>query len=241
MKIAFLGTRGIPANYGGFETFVEQISVRLAERGHAVSVYCREASYSEHMAEYKGVRRVTLSSIHTKYLDTLSHTLFSSIHVLGQRPEIVYCCNSANACFMWIPRLLGTKVILNTDGLEWERAKWNWAGKTFYRMSEYLACLFPNRLVSDSRVIQRYYRSKFGAESHFVAYGADILERGWGWDQLSGERCPEELQGIAREKYFLFVSRLEPENNPHLVVKAFEQVKTDMRLLIVGSAPFAAQ
>jgi glycosyltransferase involved in cell wall biosynthesis len=241
MKIAFLGTRGIPANYGGFETFVEQLSVRLAQRGHDVTVYCRKSSYAEHPPEHNGVKRVTLSSVHTKYFDTLSHTFLSALHVLSQRADIVYCCNSANACFMWIPRLFGANVILNTDGLEWERAKWNWAGKTFYKFSEFLAVLFPNRLVSDSKVIQRYYKEKFRTDSEFVAYGADVLERGTGSEYLASEQCPEAVRGISPESYFLFVSRLEPENNPHLVVKAFEQVQTDKKLLIVGSAPFAAQ
>ena len=78
MHIAILGTRGIPANYGGFETFAEELSVRLADRGHDVTVYCREASYEERISEYRGVKLVTLSSIHTKYFDTLSATLIAT-------------------------------------------------------------------------------------------------------------------------------------------------------------------
>ncbi len=232
MRIAFLGTRGIPANYGGFETFAEELSVRLAARGHEVTVYCRKASYADCAATYCGVRRVTLGSVHTKYLDTLSHTCLSTLHLLPEKVDIAYYCNSANACFTWLPRVFGAKVVLNTDGLEWERAKWNWAGKTYYRLSEHLAALFPDRLVSDSRVIQRYYKEKFGVDSSFVAYGADPLERGYGAERLA------EL-GVEPEKYFLYVSRLEPENNAHLVVKAFEQTPADFALLMVGGAPFA--
>ena len=234
MKIAILGTRGIPANYGGFETFAEELSVRLAARGHDVTVYCRESNYDEDLPEYKGVKRVTLGSIHTKHLDTLSATFFSTVHYSLRGGDIAYYCNSANAVFTWMPRLRGAKVMLNTDGLEWERAKWGWAGKTWYKWSERVATWFPHLLVSDSRVIQDYYKTKFHTESAFVAYGADIVERG------TGRELSPPL-GVEPKKYFLYVSRLEPENNPHMVVEAFEKVDTDMKLLMVGSAPFAAE
>lgn len=234
MKIAILGTRGIPANYGGFETFAEELSVRLAARGHDVTVYCRDSNYEEDFPEYRGVKRVTLGSIHTKHLDTLSATLFSTLHYCKAGGDIAYYCNSANAIFTWMPRLRGAKVMLNTDGKEWERAKWGFAGKTWYRWSERVATWFPHLLVSDSRVIQQYYKDHFNTDSAFVAYGADIVERGTG-KELIGDL------GIKPEKYFLYVSRLEPENNPHLVVEAFEQANTDMKLMMVGSAPFAEE
>jgi glycosyltransferase involved in cell wall biosynthesis len=233
MRIAILGTRGIPANYGGFETFAEELSIRLAARGHRTTVYCRTANYPQRLDTYRGVDLVTLPSIHTKYLDTLSHTCLSTLHFFFRGADVALYCNSANSCFVWLPRLRGIKILMNPDGLEWERAKWNWAGKTFYKISEYLAAWLPNRLVSDSRVIQEYYKHKFRVDSAFVAYGADIVERG------SGQEYLPEL-GVESERYFLYVSRLEPENNAHLLVKAFEGVKTDMKLLIVGSAPFAS-
>ncbi|HOJ34642.1 MAG TPA: DUF1972 domain-containing protein [Candidatus Hydrogenedentes bacterium] len=232
MKIAILGTRGIPANYGGFETFAQELSVRLVERGHEVVVYCRTTNLKEPLTTYRGVRLIALPSWHTKYTDTLSHTFLSTLHLLAHRVDIAYYCNTANSWMIWLPRLWGMKTILNTDGLEWERAKWNRIGKWYYKLSEYPASWFPHMLVSDSRVIQRYYRDKFNVSSEFVAYGADIVPRGEGADQL--------VQfGVEPERYFLFVSRLEPENNAHVVVKAFEGVKTDMKLLIVGDAPFA--
>jgi glycosyltransferase involved in cell wall biosynthesis len=227
-----LGTRGIPANYGGFETFAEELCARLAERGHDVTVYCRQAQYDEPLPTYRGVRRVVLPGIHTKALDTLSHTFVATLHLLAHRADIAYYCNCANAWFMALPRLFGIRTLLNTDGLEWERAKWGPAAKTFYRISEHAASWFPHMLVSDSRVIQRYYREHFGCESEFVPYGADQLERG-------RDAGLVRALGVEPGEYFLYVSRLEPENNAHLLVEAFERVKTDKRLLVVGSAPFA--
>ena len=232
MRIAFLGTRGIPANYGGFETFVEQLSTRLADRGHDVTVYARSGNYDRRIAEYRGVKIVMLPSVRKKSLDTLTHAAISSVHAWSRSYDIAYYCNVATSWFSWLPRVRGAKVLLNTDGLEWERAKWNWLGKTFYKVSEHAAVRFPNLLVSDSRVIQDYYKKKFNRDSSFVAYGADIVERHAGQKHLAP-------LGVEPDRYFLFVSRLEPENNAHLLVKAFEQVETDMKLLIVGDAPFA--
>lgn len=234
MRIAIVGTRGVPANYGGFETFAEELGSRLASRGHDVRVYCRRGNQKEALTEYRGMTLTVLPSIHTKHLDTLSHTYFSVLHLAFHRTDVAFFCNSANACFMPLPNALGIKTVMNPDGLEWERAKWGWAAKQFYRMSEHLVAWFAHAVVSDSQVIQRYYKEKFARDSEFVAYGADLVERGTNPELV-------EALGVEPGKYFLYVSRLEPENNAHLVVEAFEKVKTGLKLLMVGSAPFAGE
>ena len=234
MRIAFLGIRGIPANYGGFETFTEQVGVRLAERGHDVTVYCRSKHYNERRESYRGVALVSLPSVHTKHLDSVSHTFLATLHLVWRGADIAYYCSSGNSPFSFMPRLRGAKVLLNTDGLEWERDKWRGFAKAYFKIAEHFAARFPNLPVADSRVIQEYYRKKFGRETAYVAYGTDVVARGTGRKLLGG-------LGVEPERYFLFVSRLEPENNAHVVVKAFEGVRTDMKLLIVGSAPFAGE
>lgn len=233
MKLAFLGTRGIPANYGGFETFVEEVAVRLAARGHDVTVYCRSTNYDEILTEYRGVRLVALPSIHTKHLDSISHTFFSTVHMALTRTGKAACyCSSGNSTFLWLARLFGVKVALNTDGLEWERAKWSKWAQRYFKFAEWWGAKTANVLISDSRVIREYYLQKFKRDTTYIAYGADIVERGRGCELVA-------QYGVEPGKYFLFVSRLEPENNAHILVKAFEEVRTDMKLLIVGSAPFA--
>ena len=115
MKIAILGTRGIPARYGGFETFAEELSVRLVERGHQVTVYCRE-HHSESI--YRGVSLVYLPTWRHKYFDTIVHTFFSTLHLIFRRADVALYCNAANAVFTFLPRLFGIPVALNVDGLE---------------------------------------------------------------------------------------------------------------------------
>ena len=126
MRIALLGTRGIPANYGGFETFAEELSTRLVERGHEVTVYCRE-KYPEPL--YRGVRLQYLPTIRHKYFDTIAHTAISTWHLLWHRTDTALYCNGANAIFTLWPRLLGVPVALNVDGIERKRKKWNRAAR----------------------------------------------------------------------------------------------------------------
>jgi glycosyltransferase involved in cell wall biosynthesis len=229
MRIAILGTRGIPAAYGGFETFAEELSRRLAARGHDVSVYCR----ARHTAlTHLGVKLRYLPTIRHKYLDTVFHTLLSSIHLLAHRSDAALFCNAANAIFTLAPRLAGIPCALNVDGLERKRRKWGWAGRAWYRASEWIATWAPTEVVSDAEEIAAYYRDRYHRETHFIPYGADT-------GTVSTREALDRL-GLDVGRYFLYVSRLEPENNALEVREAFERVKTDLRLALIGDAPYSA-
>jgi glycosyltransferase involved in cell wall biosynthesis len=233
LKIAILGTRGIPANYGGFETFAEECSAGLVSRGHQVTVYGRSHYIPRGLNTHRGVRLVVLPTLPWKYTDTIVHTFLSVTHSLFQEYDAILICNAANSIFAWLPRLFGVPVAVNVDGIERMRRKWNRLGRAYYHLGEYLSTLFPNAIVADARVIERYYRDRYGAESVFIPYGA-ITEKPAERDAL------EKLQ-LKPDEYFLYVSRLEPENNAHLVIEAFEKVRTSKKLAIVGNAPYAAE
>ena len=233
MRIAILGTRGIPASYGGFETFAEHLATRLVARGHEVTVYCRAHYVSPRQIEYHGVRLQVLPTIRHKYFDTVVHTFASAIHAVGRRFDVALICNAANAPFSLILRLTGTPVAINVDGLEHKRKKWNLLARRYYQLAEYLSTLLPNDMVTDAQVIQDYYLARHNAPSTMIAYGSEV------------ERHPDrELVRkwrVEPNRYVLYVSRLEPENNAHLVIEAFKKVRTAYRLLIVGDAPYAEQ
>jgi len=233
MKIAIMGIRGIPANYGGFETFAEELAPRLVERGHEVTVYGRSNNIKHNGEYYKGVRLVILPTISHKYFDTVAHTFLCAVHALKEPYDAVLVCNSANSSFAWIPRLAGQKVALNVDGLEWKRAKWNALGKAFYKMSERIAIYAPNEVVTDARDIEKYYLEKYKKRSTFIPYGAPI-------ERVHTHEVLDRFN-LQPRKYVLYVSRLEPENNAHLVVQAYEKVKSDLPLVIVGDAPYNAE
>jgi glycosyltransferase involved in cell wall biosynthesis len=230
MRIAILGIRGVPANYGGFETFAEHLSTRLVARGHEVTVYCRAHYVSPRQLEFQGVRLKVLPTIKHKYLDTVVHTFLSAVDAAPRGYDAALICNAANAPFAPIIRLARTPVALNVDGLEHKRKKWNWIGRKYYMMAERLATILPNETVTDAKVIQEYYLARHGAASTMIAYGAEVERR----IDPSVRRWRVEPN-----RYVLYVSRLEPENNAHMVIEAFKRVRTAHKLLIVGDAPYA--
>jgi glycosyltransferase involved in cell wall biosynthesis len=228
MRIALVGTRGIPANYGGFETFAEELSTRLAARGHQVTVYCRER-HPEPV--YRGVRLQYLPTIRHKYFDTLAHTLVSTFHLLAHSADVALYCNGANAVFTWLPRLFGSPVALNVDGIERLRKKWNRLAKAWYLVSEWLATFCPTAVVTDARTIQDYYRKRYGKASEFIPYGAET-------GKVAGTAALQRL-GLEPGRYFIYVSRMEPENHALEVRQAFERVEAPFKLALIGDAPYA--
>jgi glycosyltransferase involved in cell wall biosynthesis len=230
MRIALLGTRGIPAHYGGFETFAEELSTRLVARGHRVTVYCRER-YPEF--SYRGVSLVYLPTWRHKYFDTVVHTFVSTLHLMFHRVDVALYCNAANAIFTFWPRLTGIPVALNVDGLERHRKKWNWLARTWYLISERLATFCPNTVITDARKIAEYYLERYRKPSEFIPYGAEV-------EPVPSEEVLPKL-GLAPRGYFLYVSRMEPENNALLVRESFEEVETPLTLALIGDAPYAQE
>ncbi|GAC1467796.1 MAG: glycosyltransferase [Chloroflexota bacterium] len=232
MRVAFIGTRGVPATYSGFETFVEQLGARLVERGHDVTVYCRRHHLGpSNGTMYRGMRLVHVRGIASKHLDTASHTAVSSVHALTQRYDVVVMCISGNSPFAWIPRVTGAKVILNVDGSDWRRSKWGPLARTYIRASEWIATRTPNATVTDSKVMQAYYQERLGARTECIAYGADMPE--------PSSRAVLRRLDLQPRQYLLLVGRLVPDNCIHHLVHAYERLRPDLRCVIVGDAPYA--
>ncbi|TET35023.1 MAG: glycosyltransferase [Planctomycetota bacterium] len=231
MRIAITGIRGIPANYGGFETFAEELAPRLAARGHDVTVYGRSNNIKYDKKFYKGVRIRVLPTIPHKYLDTAAHTFFTMFDIIGRGYDAVLVCNAINSVWCLPMRMAGKRVCLNVDGLDRLRRKWNRLGRFMGLIGEAFATVFPNDIITDAVVVQEYYLKRYGAKSAMIPYG------------VSAERADttEALEkiGIKPDEYLLYVSRLEPENNAHVVVAAFDKVKTDKKLVVVGNAPYS--
>lgn len=231
LRIALLGTRGIPASYSGFETCVEQLGQRLVQRGHDVTVYCRSHHIVYKGAYYKGMRLVKLPTVANKYLDTIVHSLVSSLHLLSKHYDVAFYFIAGNSPVTWIPRLVGTKTLLNVDGLDWKREKWPPLAKKYIQFAEYLATILPTTYITDSRVVQNYYRDRFGYTPPYIPYGSEV-------DLIPPGETLAQF-GLEPGKYVLFVGRLVPENFAHHLVEAFKELDTDMKCVIVGDAAYA--
>jgi glycosyltransferase involved in cell wall biosynthesis len=262
MKIALIGSRGIPARYSGFEQFYEQFAVRLAERGHDVTVYNRSHFIKDVKKEYKGVRIVSLPSIPTKHFDTIVHTALSSLHALFQGYDVVYYCIVGNSPLVWLPRLVGAKTLINVDGEDWAREKWSGFAKTYQKWCERVACKAANAVIADAKGILTRYRQLYNHETIFVPYGANIRNKlrlqvsGVGCQVADDEKAPtiqqpinpstkpallEVLQkwSLSPDGYIFYVGRFVPENAIDLLIRAFKRLKTDKKLVVVGDAPYA--
>jgi glycosyltransferase involved in cell wall biosynthesis len=235
LRIALLGSRGVPARYGGYETMMEELSARLATAGYDVTVYCRSHYTRPDEREHRGVHLVVLPTLATKHLDTPVHTLLSALHVVwcrlrGRRYHAALVVNGANAIFVPLMRL-GAPTALHVDGIERRRAKWGPFGRFVYAVSERLACALPSALVTDAEVIHRHYLERYDAESWMITYGVEA-------EPPAHEGLLASL-GLEAGRYLLYVSRFEPENNPHQVVRAYCEVAGDVPLVMVGDAPYA--
>ena len=237
MNIALIGTRGVPAKYGGFETCAEELGARLAERGHRVTVYCRKGFYSPEerrgRREYRGMSLTFLPELKSRSLETLSHTLLALIHCLGRGFDRILIFNCANSPLAVIPLLFGKKTALHVDGLEWKRGKWSRLGKAYYLFTEWLATKLPVTLICDSLEIRRYYGERYGREISAIPYGAEI--------QYSRESRLLERFSVEPGGYFLQITRFEPENNPLLAVRAFKGLRTGKRLVLVGGVKYRTE
>ena len=236
MRIAILGTRGIPASYSGFETAAEQLAERLTERGHDVVVYCRPHVVDKRIRTYKGARLVHLPTVRNKYLDTFAHTLLSAAHSARlEKPDVALFFIAGNAPLCMLTRVAGIPTVINVDGLDSDRRKWPTAAKRYLRFAERNAPRWADRTITDSHAVADVYEHRYGERIGVVPYGVEDP----GWD---GTGTLERL-GLEPRKYVLFVGRLEPENNPHVLVEAFARIPTErsrgMKLVVVGGAPYA--
>ena len=236
MKVAILGTRGIPASYSGFETAAEQLATRFAARGHEVVVYCRPHVVDRRLNEWRGARLVHLPTVRNKYLDTFVHTMLSATHAARKlKPDVALFFIAGNSPICLITRRAGIPTVINVDGLDSTRAKWPPLAKAYLRFAERNAPRWADTALTDSHAVAEIFERRYGRRIGVVPYGVEDPGHD-GMDTL-------ERLGLEPQRYVLFVGRLEPENNPHLLVEAFARFDAerarDMKLVIVGGAPYA--
>jgi glycosyltransferase involved in cell wall biosynthesis len=230
LRVAFIGGRGVISKYSGIETYYEEVGKRLAEMGHEVTVYCRNY-FTPAVVEHEGMRLVRLPTIRSKHLESLVHTLLSTTHAMTQRYDVVHYHALGPALFSFLPRLLGKKTAVTVQGLDWQRKKWGRLASAVLRLGERASGYLPNATMVVSRTLQRRYRDLHGIEASYVANGAVLRER----------REPRKILewGLEPGKYVLFLGRLSPEKGCHLLVEAFENVETDVKLVMAGASSYS--
>ena len=234
MRVAIFGSRGIPHTYGGAEAFLEELAPRLAARGHRVTVYCRRSLFQNRPKRYRGVDLIYLPSIETKVLGTPTHTLACMLDVLARPVDVFLVLNIVNGFHCLLPRLLGKTFAINVDGLDWKRGKWGkMAREYFYLNARWIGKICPEGVITDAAEMQRIYREEFGTASTCIAYGANI----------ETSQNPEIVRqyGLEPYRYYLIASRMVSENNPDLIVRAFEKLRTNKMLAVAGGVNYRSE
>ena len=229
MRVAFIGTRGVPASYSGFETCVEQVGRRMVEKGHDVTVFCRTSHFREHPSEYLGMTLRYLPAVRQKHLETITHTAVSAMRL--PKDSAIVCMGVGNAPVVRTLEQAGRRTVFNVDGADWQREKWGRFARWYLRTCESIAAHSKSIVIADARAVQRYYSQTFGRDTELVPYGADPpVDRG--------------LQTLATWNlepacYALFVGRLVPENAPHDFLEGMKLSGIDGPAVVVGDAPYA--
>ena len=233
LRIAMIGTRGVPAAYGGFETAVEEIGRRMVEQVHEVTVYCRRTDAAPR-SEYLGMKLVHLPALRLKTAETLSHTGLSVAHAVSRARKVdaAFVFNAANSPFVPALRARGIPVAVHVDGLEWKRGKWGPNGRRYYRWAEQTAVKNADALIADAQGIADYYRNEFGVPTELLTYGAPILR------DVPSDRLAE--LGLKPGAFHLVVARFEPENHVDVILEGYRASSAELPLVVVGAAPYAA-
>ena len=227
LRVAFIGGRGVISKYSGIETYYEEIGKRLADMGHEVTVYCR-SYFSPAQSAYNGMHLVRLPTIRSKHLETLVHTFLSTIHALFGDSEIVHYQCLGPALFSFLPRWFGKKTVVTVQGLDWQRRKWGRIASAILRLGERASIKLPDATMVVSRTLQEYYRSQYGAEPAYVPNGTSLRQR-----RAAGRLRQWDLES---GRYILFLGRFSPEKNCDLLIRAYEQMDTPVKLVFAGGS-----
>lgn len=230
MRIAMIGLKALPPQYSGFETAADEIARRLVVMGHEVVVYNRAGLSTHEGNDYEGVKLVTLPTINSKNLSSITHAFLCTLHVLFNRVDVIHYFTTGTTLFALLPRFAGMKTVCSVDGTDWQRQKWGFLARVYLRISERLAVLFCNDLIGDSTDVVRYYWRKYGVQPVLSTYGIREKTR-------IGRKWLERF-GLSEREYVLFVGRLVPENNVHVLISAYERIESDKKLVVVGDDPW---
>jgi glycosyltransferase involved in cell wall biosynthesis len=229
VRVAMIGSRGVPASYSGIERSVEEVGSYLAAHGAEVAVYCH-AKYVSARGTHRGMRLRFVPAIRSRHLETLSHTLLATCDVLLRSDEIIHYHALGPSTLAWLPRLAGRTVVATVQGLDWQRAKWGRLARGYLRFGEWATARFPHRTIVVSRALAHYYTTRYRTAPVHIPNGFT----------RPVPRPPARIRalGLDRDGYLLFVGRLVPEKECHTLLRAYRRVGTALPLVIAGAGVY---
>lgn len=228
--IAIIGSRGYPVVYSGFETLVKELAEGLIKEGFNVTVYCHDHFFENKPKIVNGINLVYLTTSKRKNFAQLVHSFKAIFHCCFKRYDLIFSVNSANGVFGLVSRFFFIPAVINVDGMEWKRPKWNFLGKFFFYISSWFSSIFYNRVITDADAMAEIYEKKFLCKSSVIEYGANI--------NVSDSHSLIENFDLQPNSYYIIVGRLIPDNNADIIVKGFIDSNSNKKLVIVGDVPY---
>lgn len=237
MKIAMLGQKRIPSREGGVEIVVEELSTRMAKLGHDVVCYNRGGKHvldknkkSENLKEYKGVKLKKVITIDKKGLAAMTSSFFATIKVLFSRTDVVHYHAEGPCAWMWIIKWFSNKKIVATiHGLDWQRAKWGNFASKYIKFGEKMAIKYADEIIVLSENVQDYFKKEYNRNTIFIPNGVSK-------PTIKKANIITKKYNLKKDDYILYLGRLVPEKGIHYLIEAFNEVKTDKKLVIAGGA-----
>lgn len=233
MKIAFIGQKGIPAVSGGVEKHVEDLSTQLVQRGHDVTVYTRPSYSDKNLTEYKGVQLISLPTLATKNFDAITHTFFAILDLLRRKVDIVHFHGIGPSSLIPFVRLIkpSAKIVATVHSQDYCQDKWGLVARLYLKFGERIACAYADKTIAISKSLTRLAHDRYKTNAEYIPNGvkkAVFVEA----DEIT------KLWNLSGNDYILAVSRLIPNKGLHYLVDAYNKIKTDKKLVIVGDGAF---
>lgn len=236
MKIAMIGHKRIPSREGGVEIVVEELSTRLVKKGHQVDVYNRKGNNvadnnikTKKIKKYKGVNIITIPTINKKGLDALIYSFFASIVASFKKYDCLHYHAEGSCAMLWIPHLFRKRIVVTIHGLDWQRAKWGGFATKYIKFGEKLAAKYADEIIVLSKGVQKYFKDTYNRDTNFIPNGVNIPE-------IKEPNVIKEKYNLNGNDYILFLARIVPEKGLHYLIDAYNQIKTDKKLVIAGGA-----
>lgn len=238
LRIAMIGHKRIPSREGGVEIVVEELSVRMAQKGHRVEAYNR---YGHHVSGkkyddeygwkgrkyYKGVRVRIIPTFQSSSLNAIVYSFLATLRALFTKYDVLHYHAEGPCAMLWIPKMFGKRVVVTIHGLDWQRAKWGNFASRVIKFGEKMAARHADEVIVLSRNVQQYFKEKYGREVTYIPNGINRPER-------RKADLIREKYGLEKDGYFLFLARIVPEKGLHYLIEAYQKLDTDKKLVIAG-------
>ena len=238
MKIAMIGHKRIPSKEGGVEVVVEELSTRLVQRGHIVEVYNRKGKNvqdknadkeNKNLREYRGVKIINIPTINKKGIDALLYSILATIRALFRNYDVIHFHAEGPCAMLWLPHFFGIRTVATIHGLDWQRAKWGGLATKYIKLGEKIAAKYADEIIVLSKGVEKYFKETYNRDTNFIPNGVNK-------PTIREANIIKQKYCLEKDSYILFLARIVPEKGLHYLIKAYNQINTDKKLVIAGGA-----